>query len=98
MGSLRKELESIIKNPTWQKELQNYKDMNRLESDGYKLTHQRFYRQVARAFNRNKDLAWQQVLLNNPELRKAISVSQAKEARSKAGSGYNIQPLRRHGF
>jgi len=98
MGPLRKELLAIMKNPTWQKELQNYKDLNRLESQGYKLTHQRFYRQVARAFTRNKDIAWQQVLLNNPDLRKAISVSQAKEVRSKAGSGYNIQPLRRHGF
>ena len=95
----RRDLEIIIKNPSWQKEVQNYKDGGYREERGYKLSHQLFYQQVNAVFRKAKAKAWQQVLINNPHLQANITDRKVKQEQSRVGLPPNsIESLQQFGY
>tara|TARA_Y100001963_G_scaffold31255_2_gene42953 strand:+ start:802 stop:4860 length:4059 start_codon:yes stop_codon:yes gene_type:complete len=85
-GSLRKDLERIIKHPSFKKALRDYKKLSLKESDGYKLNDQLFYDAVAKTFRRHKKLAMQKLLQENGILSAQLAVRKEQKAMGKSGN------------
>ena len=95
----RRHLEIIISSPSWQKEVQNYKDGGYREEKGYKLSHQLFYQQINAVFREAKAKAWQQVLINNPHLQANITERRVKQEQGRVGLPANsIESLQQFGY
>ena len=87
MGDLRQELEIAIKNyPDFQRTLDEYRNKGLQIDEGYKLRNQRFYMIIDQIFRRNKEIAMNQVLRNNPDLARRVNIRKKKEVLTKAGA------------
>ena len=85
IGPLRKDLERIMRSQVWQNNVKAYHEAGLRESKGDKLRHFSFYEQVDKAFHRAKELAWAQLVQNNPEMRN--TAVQLKARKALAGGG-----------
>ena len=94
MGSLRADLEKIMRpGGRWRRDLNEYKKRGLRSSEGYKLTEQRFYRDVSLAFTRAKKKAMLKLEANNRQLGLRIRERVQKQKISKGSSYQQIQYL-----
>tara|TARA_R100000152_G_C6779887_1_gene211994 strand:+ start:79 stop:4230 length:4152 start_codon:yes stop_codon:yes gene_type:complete len=98
MGDLRKRLEYVMKSRRFQTEFKQYKDGGFRESEGHKLSEQRFYMLVQAEFTRAKAIAWQRMLAENPDLRDAINARRIQASEAKRGRQVNLKDLQKYGF
>ena len=93
MGTLRRDLELVMNNPRWRREVDEYKSRGLRVADGYNVMDQRFYQEVHKVFVRAKKVAIQEMLANNPEVAKRILERAQKKIISKTGSYHSIDYL-----
>ena len=99
MGNLRSQLE-LVMHPKgrWRRDLDEYKkqglrSFGEGSKRGYKLTEQRFYRDVSRIFTQAKNDAMLKLIENNPPLGLEIRERVTKQKISKGGSYDQINYL-----
>ena len=98
MGRLRRNLEILFSSSSWQAEYKAYKDGGYRNAEGYRLTEQKFYNDVRQIFNQAKEEAWNEVLLNNPDLRANIEQRNLQSSFAKQGRILDRSELELHGY
>ena len=79
MGDLRRDLENLlVHNPSWKGLVEQYRQGGLRIADDHRLKDQRFYMLVDQIFRRHKEIAMQQVLRNNPDLKQRLRIRAAK--------------------
>ena len=79
MGDLRRDLENLlVHNPSWKGLVEQYRQGGLRIADDHRLKDQRFYMLVDQIFRRHKEIAMQQVLQNNPDLKQRLRIRAAK--------------------
>jgi len=93
MGSLRSELEQLMRpSGRWRKDLNIYKKLNLRNSED-KVTQQRFYQDVHRIFVRAKRRAMAKLKAENPNLARRIELRKRRKAIGATGDYESIEYL-----
>jgi len=67
MGNLRRDLERLFNQKSFQKDFEDYKRMDLTKGQGFDISKSRMHDEVRYVFKRAKDAAWSEFKRNNPE-------------------------------
>ena len=89
----RKDLETLINNPRFKEQVQEYKDRGLLNRDGARVSDTPFYNAVRKIFNRAKERAIQQLRYEYPDLDQRLSLAKTQKSLTQKGDFNTVEYL-----